>query len=134
MIWHRLILLKVSELLFCAVHRLCFPLVSIGKKHIATNAASIKAPDAKTGALGSTLPAWTATIGAHSPQIRFKHEAIPVPVPLFGAGKTSGVLDLFRKYLSGNNINRHLLRVQNPVHYVLEEGLQACHSELKIWL
>lgn len=26
-------------------YRVCFPLVSIGKKHIATNAASINAPD-----------------------------------------------------------------------------------------
>ena len=41
---------------------------------------------------GLTPPAWTATIGAHNPAIRLKNEAIPVPVPRFGAGKISGVL------------------------------------------
>ena len=33
-----------------------------------------------------------ATIGAQRPAIRLKNEAMPVPVPRFGAGKTSGVL------------------------------------------
>ena len=84
-----------SQLVFAVLQRLCFPLVSIGKQHMAINAARIRPPDAKTGALGLTLPAWTATIGAHRPAILLKHEAIPVPVPRLGAGKTSGVLLLF---------------------------------------
>ena len=49
-------------------------------------------PEAYTGALGLTLPAWTATIGAHRPLMRLRQDAIPVPVPRLGAGKTSGVL------------------------------------------
>lgn len=48
---------REAYLLIDTLHRLCFPLVSIGNKHMATNATSIKAPDAKTGAFGSTLPA-----------------------------------------------------------------------------
>ncbi len=30
--------------------------------------------------------------GDYLPLIRFRHEAMPVPVPLLGAGKISGVL------------------------------------------
>lgn len=59
---------------------------------MARKATMIRDPDAKTGAFGLAPPALTATIGAQSPAILFKHEAIPVPVPLFGAGNTSGVL------------------------------------------
>lgn len=72
-------------------HRLCLPLVSIGKQHIARKAAIISAPEAYTGAFGLRLPALTATIGAQSPVILFKQDAIPVPVPRLGAGNTSGV-------------------------------------------
>ena len=32
-----------------------------------------------------------ATSGAHRPEIRLRQLAMPVPVPRFGAGKTSGV-------------------------------------------
>ena len=64
----------------------------MGKKHIAKKAARISDPDAYTGALGLRPPACTATIGAQRPVIRLKNEAIPVPVPRLGAGKTSGVL------------------------------------------
>jgi hypothetical protein len=71
--------------------RLCFPRVSIGNRHMATDAARIKEPAAHTGALGLIDPAWIATMGAMRPQIRFNIEAIPVPVPRLGAGKTSGV-------------------------------------------
>ena len=82
----------VPQLPFRTFQRLCFPLVSIGKQHIARKAASINPPEAKTGALGLAPPAWIATIGAHRPAILFRHDAMPVPVPRFGAGKTSGVL------------------------------------------
>ena len=82
----------IPHLLFTALQRLCFPRVSIGKQHIARKAARINPPDAKTGALGLASPAWIATIGAHRPAILFRHDAMPVPVPRFGAGKTSGVL------------------------------------------
>lgn len=34
-------------------------------------------------------------LGAQSPEILLKNEAIPTPVPRFGAGKTSGVLYSF---------------------------------------
>ena len=63
----------------------------MGKQHIAKKAAMIRAPEVKIGALGFRLPAWTATIGAQRPVILFRHDAIPVPVPRLGAGKTSGV-------------------------------------------
>lgn len=73
------------------LHRLCLPLVSIGKQHIATKAARMRAPEAYTGAFGFAPPALTATIGAQRPAILFRADAIPVPVPRLGAGKTSGV-------------------------------------------
>lgn len=44
------------------------------------------------GALGLASPALTAMIGAQRPAMRLRQEAMPVPVPLLGAGKTSGVL------------------------------------------
>ena len=59
---------------------------------MAKKAARISDPAAYTGALGLTPPAWTATMGAQRPVIRLKNDAIPVPVPRLGAGKTSGVL------------------------------------------
>ena len=76
---------------------------------MAKKAAKMRLPEAYTGALcqglASTsnvnllhtglMPAeLTATIGAQRPATRLKNEAIPVPVPRFGAGKTSGVLRL----------------------------------------
>ena len=63
----------------------------MGKQHIAKNAAMISAPDAYTGALGLSFPALTATMGAQRPVILLRHDAMPVPVPRLGAGKTSGV-------------------------------------------
>jgi len=72
-------------------YSICFPKVSIGRKHIATKAAKIKAPDTYTGALGFVPEIFAAMIGAHKPPILFKQLAIPVPVPRLGAGKTSGV-------------------------------------------
>ena len=59
----------------------------------------MSAPEAYTGALGLTLPAWTATIGAQRPVILFKQDAIPVPVPRLGAGKTSGVYAYSTPYI-----------------------------------
>ena len=86
-------------------YRLCLPLVSIGNKHIATKAAKSSPPDAYMGALGFACPALTATIGAQRPAMRLRQEAMPVAVPLFGAGKTSGVLDFFvstgLRYMNG---------------------------------
>ena len=58
---------------------------------MAKNAQRIKAPEAKTGALGLVLPALAATMGAQRPAIRFRQDAMPVPVPRLGAGNTSGV-------------------------------------------
>lgn len=66
---------------------------------MARKAAMMSAPEAYTGALGLTLPACTATIGAQRPVILFKQEAIPVPVPRFGAGKTSGVYAYSTPYI-----------------------------------
>jgi len=43
------------------------------------------------GADGEALAALMATIGAQRPAMRFKKDAMPVPVPRFGAGNTSGV-------------------------------------------
>lgn len=59
----------------------------------------MSAPEAYTGAFGLTLPAWTATIGAQRPAIRLKQDAIPVPVPRLGAGKTSGVYAYSTPYM-----------------------------------
>lgn len=59
---------------------------------MARKAARMRAPEAYTGALGSKPPACAATMGAQRPVMRFRQDAIPVPVPLFGAGKISGVL------------------------------------------
>lgn len=72
-------------------YRDCFPLVSIGSKHIATKAARNRAPDAYTGPDGSAWPALMATRGAHRPSKRLRKELMPVPVPRLGAGNTSGV-------------------------------------------
>lgn len=72
-------------------YNICFPLVSIGKNIIATNAARIKPPETNTGALGLAFGMLAAMIGAHSPAILFKKLEMPVPVPRFGAGNTSGV-------------------------------------------
>jgi len=58
---------------------------------MATNAARISAPDTKTGAFGLVPGIFAAIIGAVNPPTLFKKLAMPVPVPLFGAGKTSGV-------------------------------------------
>jgi hypothetical protein len=63
----------------------------MGRKTIATKAASIKAPLTKMGALGLAPGIFAAMMGAHKPPIRFKKLEIPVPVPLLGAGNTSGV-------------------------------------------
>jgi hypothetical protein len=66
---------------------------------MARNAAMMSAPEAYTGAFGFTWPAWTATIGAQRPVILFKQDAIPVPVPRLGAGKTSGVYAYSTPYM-----------------------------------
>lgn len=72
----------------------------MGNKHMATKADRINDAAAYTGAFGLEAPACTATMGARRPQIRFKQEAIPVPVPRFGAGKTSGVLSKRQRWLN----------------------------------
>lgn len=51
------------------------------------------------GAFGFTPPACTATMGAHRPVTRLKKDAIPVPVPRLGAGKTSGVYAYSTPYI-----------------------------------
>ena len=38
-------------------------------------------------------------MGAQRPAIRFKHEAMPVPVPRFGAGNVSGVMAYSTPYM-----------------------------------
>jgi hypothetical protein len=63
----------------------------MGKKIIATNAAKRRAPLTKIGASGLVSGIFAAIMGAQSPPIRFRKLEIPVPVPLFGAGNTSGV-------------------------------------------
>lgn len=63
----------------------------MGKKHMATNADKMSAPDTKTGALGFALGMFAAMMGAQRPAMRLRKEQIPVPVPRTGAGKTSGV-------------------------------------------
>ncbi len=56
---------------------------------MATNAAKIRAPLTKRGAFGLAPGILAAIMGAQRPPIRFKRLAIPVPVPLLGAGKLS---------------------------------------------
>lgn len=55
---------------------------------------------------------------------------MPVPVPLLGAGKTSGVLQAISPGLSGPR-RIDLLSIQDTVHDILEEGFQAGHCELE---
>ncbi len=66
--------------------------------------------------------------------MRFRKEAMPVPVPLFGAGKTSGVLDgCVRRFVCiwvGCGEGRDLLCVQDAVHDVLEESFETRHGGL----
>jgi hypothetical protein len=59
---------------------------------MATKAAKIRAPLTKTGAFGFAPGILAAITGARRPKIRFRQDAIPVPVPRFGAGKISGVI------------------------------------------
>lgn len=60
------------------------------------NAAKNNPPEAYIGACGLADPALTATIGAQRPAMRFRNDAMPVPVPRLGAGKTSGVYSTLR--------------------------------------
>lgn len=46
-----------AKMLIESLQRLCFPLVSIGKQHMARKATMIREPDAKTGAFGLAPPA-----------------------------------------------------------------------------
>ena len=65
--------------------------------------------------------------------MRFRHEAIPVPVPRFGAGKTSGVLGSLSVRLTGlRSKSNYVLSVQHTIHDVLEERLKASHRELVV--
>jgi len=63
----------------------------MGKNNIATKAAKIKPPLTNMGALKLATGMLAAMMGAHKPPILFKKLEMPVPVPLFGAGNTSGV-------------------------------------------
>jgi hypothetical protein len=67
------------------------PLVSIGNKHMATNATRYNPPAANIGEDALNRPVWAATSGAASPAMRLSKLAIPDPVPRTGAGNTSGV-------------------------------------------
>jgi hypothetical protein len=78
-------------LCFLSLYSICLPRVSMGKKIIATKAAKMSAPETKIGAFGLASGMFAAIMGAQRPPIRFKKLEIPVPVPLLGAGNTSGV-------------------------------------------
>lgn len=78
-----------SVIIIYSDHRLCLPLVSIGRHIIAMKEASMSAPEIYIGIFGFAVEAWIATIGAQSPATRLKKEAIPVPVPRLGAGNVS---------------------------------------------
>lgn len=74
-----------------------------------------------------------ATIGAHRPAILLKNEAIPVPVPRFGAGKVS--VHASAEIGGTGGVHERLTRsisVQHAVHDVLEKGHQAAECELEI--
>lgn len=58
---------------------------------MATNAERKRPAETYIGVLGSTPRVLEAMIGAQIPAILLRKEAMPVPVPLFGAGSTSGV-------------------------------------------
>lgn len=86
--------LKHTDLFFLcslSLYSICLPRVSMGKKIIATKAAKMSAPETKIGAFGLASGMFAAIMGAQRPPIRFKKLHIPVPVPLLGAGNTSGV-------------------------------------------
>lgn len=95
---------------FREIYKICLPLVSIGKRHIAIKANKIKTPDAYIGASGCRSPVCAATIGANRPDRRLNREAIPLPVPRFGAGKISGVLSFLSRRKKAKEGN-HLLRI-----------------------
>ena len=101
---------------------------------MARKAARIKAPDAKIGASGFTFPAWTATIGAHRPVILFKQDAIPVPVPRLGAGKTSGVYAYKTPYMMSISMSVHATRERCDwiLKRTLKESFETAHGELEI--
>jgi hypothetical protein len=63
----------------------------MGKKIIATKAATSRTPLTKIGASGFASGIFAVMMRAHRPPIRFKKLEIPVPVPLLGAGNTSSV-------------------------------------------
>ncbi len=85
----------------------------MGKQHIATKAARMRAPAAYTGAFGLTDPAWTATIGAQRPEILLRQDAIPVPVPRLGAGKTSGAYAYKTPYMMSNKISNFAIKIED---------------------
>lgn len=85
----------------------------MGKQHIATKAARMRAPAAYTGAFGLTDPALTATIGAQRPAILLRQDAIPVPVPRLGAGKTSGVYANKTPYMISIEFSKFAIKVED---------------------
>ncbi|KAL9044478.1 MAG: hypothetical protein Q9214_002385 [Letrouitia sp. 1 TL-2023] len=101
---------------------------------MATKAARNKPPEAYIGAFGLASPALTATIGAQRPAMRFRHEAMPVPVPRFGAGNTSGVLLSLSIQCPQGLGGNHSLGVKHTVHDILEKGFQTSESKLEVWI
>ena len=81
------------------------------------------------GAFGFTPPACTATMGAHRPATRLKKDAIPVPVPLLGAGKTSGVYAYSTPYVI--SIQKLLYcGERRKREHTLEKGLNTAERKL----
>jgi hypothetical protein len=70
-------------------HKLALPIVSKGKQKLKIPAKRYSAAETKIGV--SENPTYVAIIGAISPQIRLNADAIPVPVPRWTEGITSGV-------------------------------------------
>jgi hypothetical protein len=91
---------SMLELWYMIFYKLCLPLVSIGNKNMAMAATKYKAPADIIGALLLYLPTFAATIGAAMPEARFRRLAMPEPVPLTGAGKTSGVYAYITPYMA----------------------------------